>query len=736
MTHEFTPVDLPPSFCVADYETYFDTEYSLRKMPASAYIYHPLFEIQCLSVLCPAIGLFEPTHIAADDIRLFHRELALVSKNLTLVGQNSIGFDSLIFAKYGIHFDKHIDTQVLSRFTWGNTVMKHSLEEIAKRLHLQVPDRYRNRVNELLGTAYTAADSAKLSQALSAVKGKRLADIPANLLEALMVYCDADVWLTAEACRRLGPKFPKLGYRTMTANAHALCTLPLELDVKLLGELRDDYTEERDDRLEAMWHSLPDGTKYTMLDEVATKKVPHPAPPDVMMKYIRSKDKLAWLLLQMGALQEDIPMKAGKNSPIYAFSKDDVAFTAFAESYDDGESLIPEMCNLRLDYSTTAYESKVRRYLQATEHTPNHRWGMHIHTYGAANTARHSGGNACGASPHNITRAKGLLHAPSCGANLRFDEDRGIRDAIMAPEGMVMVVFDSSGVELRAVGYITMEPSITDALNDPKRDLYIEFARVVFNNPALVKSDKGPRFVAKLGVLSLQYLTGWRKLLHTCAVAKYPIDEATAKAAHASYRTTKPQVVMFWEHADRMMRYWSGGARQKPQHYGCVEFPDGSYRLMGCKGIILTRDGFELPNGYRIRYTDLKQTYTHGRLAWSYWNGSKMSRTNLHPGQVLENIAQAVVTQIMDLAVDNIIAWCKAESIPAQYVGQVHDELVFICPPAHEARLSDIIVTCMKASPPWWPEIILNCEGGNGWGLMESEAINGDTGRQRYGFAK
>ena len=1086
----FPPVDLPRSFCVADYETYFDTEYSLRKMPAAAYVYHPLFEIQCVSVLCPVLGFSTPTHIGPNDIPRFHREIAKASQELTLVGQNSIGFDSLIFAKYGIQFGRHIDTQVLSRYAWGSTVMKHSLEEIAKRLGLEVPAHYRNRVNELLGTAFTAADSAKLSQALAAVKGKRLADIPPRLLEALMVYCDADVWLTAEACRRLGPLFPKLGYRTMTANALALCTLPLELDVKLLGELRDDYTEERDDRLNALWAALPLNVRSVMHAEVATKKVPNPLPPDIMMKYIRSKDKLAWLLINMGAEPATIPMKTGKNGPIYAFSKDDVAFTSFAESCDDGDSLIPEMCNLRLDYSTTAYESKVRRYLQATEHTPNHRWGMHIHTYGAANTGRHSGGNACGAcftgelelltptgwvradelehgvpvmqhdkhtnecsfvvpthyyayesddvyainapcvsghftgnhrfwgrlgknyaehhqiphvidvaemaqrssvtglqlsgmkmdgnlpltddqlrfhamvnadgnyrpcnhritvdydtiqtmphdklhirfgfnkqrkvdmclellttlgiphthhdyrpsggryqininaiptwfkskwlgewvlgltgaqmqvfvdelfewdgchhkvqkwrtkhtrevttgrydqaewmqvmihlsglacsvsdntiqelrrshrytepfklsdgkysvyaktttetsvysrgtskmpnryirkmpgthkvycvtvpkdgllvrhndrvfttlnSPHNITRAKGLMHVPSCGANLRFDEDRGIRDAIMAPEGMVMVVFDSSGVELRAVGYITMEPSITDALNDPKRDLYIEFARVVFNNPALVKADKGPRFVAKLGVLSLQYLTGWRKLLHTCAIAKYPIDEATAKSAHESYRVTKPMVVKFWECAEMMMRYWAGGPLQPAAVYGCVVGDDGAYRVAGCRGLKLTHDGFELPNGYRIRYTNLRRDKHMGRMVWTYYNGSKKCRVNLHPGQVLENCAQALVTQIMDLAVDNIQRRCREEGIPAQYVGQVHDEVVFLCAPEHEARLSNIIMACMKASPPWWPEIILNCEGGNGWGLMESEAINGDEGRQRYGFAK
>lgn len=487
----------PDNWCVVDYETYYDSEYSLRKLSAIEYIKHPLFEEQSLVVLCPRMGYPTPTPIPMEGVAAFYDRLRNVAPRLTLVGQNSIGFDGLILnVRHNIRFGGHIDTMVLSQYRWGSTVARHSLEAIATRLDLHTPQEYVDTVTALLGEA----DSRKLSQALAAVKGVRREDMDATLHAALTAYCQGDVWLTHQAALELGKGFPSIGLRTMTYNANALIDLPLRLDTSLLATLKDDYASTRRAELMVLWHLLEPDVRETMSTAMRSSRNTAPDPEEVMMKHLRSKDKLAWLLMQCGAAEADLPTKAGKNGTIYAFSKTDIPFTDFGAAYEDADTLVPEIVRLRLDYSTSATESKLARFLAAGIAAQGH-WGMHVKTYGAPNTARHSGGNATASSPHNIKRSKPLFYT-HCKQAIRWNEDAGVRDAVTAPDGQVLLVYDSSGIELRVVGFVTQEPSITGPLTDKSRDLYVEFAQRLFSNPALTKSDKVERFVGKIACLA------------------------------------------------------------------------------------------------------------------------------------------------------------------------------------------------------------------------------------------
>lgn len=236
--------------------------------------------------------------------------------------------------------------------------------------------------------------------------------------------------------------------------------------------------------------------------------------------------------------------------------------------------------------------------------------------------------------------------------------------------------------------------------------------------------------------LSLQYLTGWKRLQLTAALWGNPITEMTAKTAHAVYRTVNPNVVTFWEQAAHMMTYWAGGSLFDPEHYGCVVAPDGSYRLAGCRAVTLMEDGLRMPNGFRVRYPHLKYI-AHGEFrGWSYWNASRNSRNRVHPGLVLENLAQALTSQVMDWQLDQIMVELDRRALTAQYAGQVHDENVFVAAPEDAHAVGMIVQRWMATAPPWWPEIVLDCEGGDGAGWLEHELDYGITPKQRYGFAK
>lgn len=628
-----------PYYFVADFETYYDVDYSLSKLSALAYIHDERFEIQGLSVYCPALGIDTILSIALPKIPAFFERLKAVAHHLTLVGQNSIGFDALIFAKYDVFFKHHIDTQVLSRYHWGSTVMKHSLEAISERLNLNVPLAYQQKVQQLLNlTDEDMQQSRKLSQALGAVKGKRLADIEPALLKALHTYCEADVWLTREAARHLLLTTPDEALQSMDYNAHALINLPLRLDVALLDTMKDDYVTERSTRLNAFWYALPTPLQTLMREAIATKKDPNPPGEFIVMRYLRSKDKLVDLLTMLGVAPHELPMKSGKIGKILACAKTDLDWIDFGERYNDGSSLIPTLVELRGDYATTATESKLKSFTLAGYATPDHRWAMHIQTFGAVNTGRHSGGKATANSPQNLKRAAPLFQS-SCGP-LRFDEEVGVRDAIMSPEGRKLLVYDSSGIELRMVGYLTQERSITDVLADPSRDLYVELAQRIFANPTLTKKDKKERFLGKISALSLQYLTGPTKLAHTAALWGQPISAELAARTHRVYREVNTSVVAFWETAERWMRHWSSsrGTENRPpaSDLGCVQAPDGSYRLQGCHAIILMPDGLMLPNGFRIRYPKLAYSQ-RAPQGWTYYNAARRANQRIHAGLVLEN---------------------------------------------------------------------------------------------------
>ena len=726
------------NWMVIDYETYYDTEYSLSKIPAHVYVHDERFEEQCLSYYCPMLGMDRPATVTTDALPAFYEALRKHAHNLVLVGQNTIGFDALILAKHGIFFKGHVDTQVLSRYRWGSTVLKHSLEAIADRLDLSPDPTMTAEVQRLLGLSDAdMQESRKLSQALAAVKGKYVRDIPDNLYKALCVYCESDVWLTWLAAQIMTKDVPASVYRTMTYNGNTVARAPLVLDIDLLKTLKDDFGAQRTLAMTAFFHSLPDDVQTEMVAAVATKKAPNPPPELIMLKYIRSNDKMVWLLGTMGINDADIPRKQGKNGLTYAFAKTDVELIDFAASFDPAESLVPDLIDLRLEFKTSNAESKIARLIAVGEATPDRRFGMHIHTYGATNTARHSGGNAMGSSPHNISRAKPMFYPASCHQPIRFSEDIGIRDAICAPPGKVLIVYDSSGIELRAVGYITQEPAITDPLADKTRDLYVEMAQRILSRPDLTKKDKKERFLGKLCALSLQYLTGWRRLRHTSIIWGNEIDEATAQLAHTMYRVINPNVEAFWGYAGAMLAYWSGAPLRAPEDYGCLKAPDGSYRLKGCRAITLMPDGLRMPNGFRIRYPSLQFTPpSRGNMGgYTYWNGARKSRARVHAGLVLENISQAIVTQIMDWQLDQIMQEISAQNLPAQYAGQVHDENIFVCDPEYEFAVSTIVQKWMKTPPPWWPELVLGCDGGNGFGMFEDDAPF-DSSLQRYGWAK
>jgi hypothetical protein len=123
------------SYVVLDFETYYDKEYSLRKMTPVEYILDPRFEVIGCAVKQAGDKPFGST---APALEVTSRVTAR-GRPLTVISHNAL-FDMCILAwHYGVVPDLIIDTMAMSRALLYAFVGKVSLEAIAD--HLELPPK-------------------------------------------------------------------------------------------------------------------------------------------------------------------------------------------------------------------------------------------------------------------------------------------------------------------------------------------------------------------------------------------------------------------------------------------------------------------------------------------------------------------------------------------------------------------------------------------------------------------
>lgn len=694
-----------------DLETYYDGEYSLRKMSTVEYCRDSRFELHLASVVAPSMWTdAEPrTFVGANEFQGLcdHLKSMQGDYEFVLVGNNSAFFDALVIKeRFGLYFRSHWDAMTNAGWVYGNRLKNRKLETIVQHMNLQPDERRRAEALAALGIA-DDGNTRKISQALSAVKGLRLDTIQQNLglMKAYTLYCEQDVIYSWQIYKRLAPLLTQDTLDIADFYYRAYLDMPLEVDVPLLSTLKDDYQQERADAIEAFGLSLPEGVKWEG------------------MKTIRSKDKFAQLLVDIGAPPPMIPMKPGKDDKdgnprmIYAFDKQSMALDNLAAEFDDGESLVPLACELRLEYNSSATESKLVRFAAAGKTGP---WAFSVKPYGAANTSRHSGTNSTGASGQNLKKAKKCFYPQSCKIPVRFAEKTGVRDAIGVPEGYELAVGDLNAIELRTCMTFCNDREAMAILADPKRDLYVEDGRVYFDKPDMTKADDVLRQAAKVTDLSAQYLVGWRRILHQARLWKVPMDAHLAQLCHATYRQRHVPVVDMWGVLEEFMEQLEGKSSEAFQ-IGPVGFD---------------KDGIHLPNGFLLRYPAIESYWRKvGRTsmrAYKYFNASKSSYVHVHAGMLMENISQGLAACVMNYIHPRL--YPALEPLGGVFCTTVHDEFLWRFPVGNGKQGLSLMLEEMARPIPWWPELTTRGEGDSGFGILEHAGTFSVV--SRYGMLK
>ena len=288
-----------------DLETYYDKDFSLRKMTTESYIRDPRFEVIGIGIKVNNGG----TEWASGT----HEELkeylhSFDWANSILLCHNTMFDGAILSWLFDVHPRLLGDTLCMARALHGVEV-GGSLAALAERYNI----------------------GKKGTEVLDAL-GKRRTDFTVEELSSYGDYCINDVELTYRLFNIMGRGFPKQELRIIDCTLRMFVDPILELDLGLLE------------------HHL-ESTKQLKEDLIASS--------GATKKELMSNPKFAELLEGLGVIP---PMKksltTGKQT--YAFAKSDEQFKALA---DHPDHRVQTLVTSRLGTKSTLEESRTERFI-------------------------------------------------------------------------------------------------------------------------------------------------------------------------------------------------------------------------------------------------------------------------------------------------------------------------------------------------------------------------------------
>lgn len=530
-----------------DFETYYDRDYSLKKMTPVEYILDPRYESIMLSVKRPNKKVF---NLSGDKIEKFFR--CLDPERTCFVTYNAL-FDQCICAwRHNFIPKLMIDAMGMVRAWHGHELKSVALAHVAPYL-----------LGKFKGSA------------VHKMEGLHAADIHSmGLWNEYEAYCGNDSELTEE----IFEKIMKDGFplSELIVMHHVLMMAINPQFILNGGELAihlQDIQQEKDVLL----------TKAMMIG--ADGK-------DTLM----SNPKFAALLIALGV---DPPVKISPTTgrEAYAFAKSDQEFTDLQEH---PSVAVQAAVAARLGHKSTIEETRTQRFLNIGHlqwPADYMRWrGLGPNTslapmplaYGAAHT--HRLGGDWKLNVQNFP-ARGVVNH--------------LKRALMAQFQHVVMNIDSSQIEARIVAWLCGEWELLEQFAQGL-DPYKIFAAKVFQIlPSQVTAEQ--RFLGKTSILGLGFGLGWVKFKHQVRVKSLEAIQYSGKGSELilldeesvnivnTYRSTYTGVPSTWRSLNAAISILAG----HPGSYslgpcvfskGRVSLPNGLYLYY--HNLRQTRDGW------------------------------------------------------------------------------------------------------------------------------------------------
>lgn len=568
-----------------DFETYYDTEYSLTRLSTEQYLRDPRFEVIGCAI---SHGGRPPIWHTGADVGFALRAIDWSSNSL--LAWNTVFDGAILGWHYGIYPPFYLDAMGLARGR-GVTYISAKLGDVAKVLGVGV------KGNEVI-----------------LARGLHLKDFHPNNLASYGRYCVNDVNLTMDIYRQLIKGYPVDELRLQDL------VLRMFIQPQLLFH-RPTLQEHYDSVIRAKWGGL---AKAAQAMGLTYGEVQLPTDPELLRSYdalaeggilesikkqLASNQQFTQVLTSLGV---EAPYKLSKTTglPAPALAKTDPEFIELLEHSDPA---VQAVVAARLGTKSTIEETRAERFLGIQERGA---WPV-AYVYCGANTLRFSGGDKV--NPQNLKRGGKL------------------RDAVLPPPGHLLVAGDLSQIECRMVNYLAEQEDVLQAFRDYDAgtgpDVYCIFAGKIYQR-TITPADKQPRTVGKIAELQLGYGAGdksYKQMLF--AQAGITITKPEALKVVDIYRTSHGKVVLLWRQGDRVLEALIRG----------VAFTLGRYGMLHGNN---PTEGIGLPNGMYIRYPKLRKVmHENGETEFVYTKNGK--EVGIYGSKVIQNCVEGLCRIIM-----------------------------------------------------------------------------------------
>lgn len=640
-----------------DFETYYDDEYSLKKLTPPEYILDPRYE----TIGCAVADGDEPTYwVDGPDFAGWLRQFP--PEKTTTVTFNAL-FDNCILAwRYGYIPARMLCSMRMAVALRGHMLQGASLKYISQRLGL--------------GEKGTTIEN---------VKGLRRSEIMSNpaLWRAFQSYGLNDNELQRALFWKLAPEFPSSERRVMDLVLRCAVEPRFTIDTAMLTEhLADLRLDKIISVLAAAGQQVsPEDLTPDRLDATEERSF-------AFAKELRSNPKFQKLLEARGV---DIEYKSSMTDgavDIPAFAKTD---EFMAELLEHADPIVQALATARLGVRSTIEQTRGQRMLTIGS-LPWQQTGMPGTMpiplrYAGAHTHRLSG--EWKINPQNMPSGRGKVKSK-------------LRKSLAVKPDEEVVVADLSQIECRVNAWLCGQRDLLDVFRfkDPVTgkpgDPYAKLACSVFALSTVAK-DSLERFIGKGGTLGLGFGCGADKFYNMVIrdARKFGMEMKALLAMWSPglaqktvdiYRSTNTGITSAWRTLTSILQTaWIGASG--PIKWGPVEIGHG-YVL--------------LPNGLKMQY-DIVTPVDAQDLRYRY---GKSKNLRMYGPKFLENIVQALARIIV------MNAALRIADRGYKFALQAHDELVFVVKKADSARCKAIVLEEMRRVPSWAPSLPLDAECG------------------------
>lgn len=272
-----------------DFETYYDNEYSLKKLTTQDYVTDKRFR----ALLCAVKTEDEAFVLQQDSIWSWMRKQDW--ENIGVIGHN-LNFDgAVLYHQYKIQPKFYLDTIGMARATLRDKTHRFSLAKVAEVLGLPAK-----------GDAVVMA------------KGKMFGHFTREEWKRYMEYCAHDAWLAWEIYHKLRPMMPDIDMLAMHTVVRASVVPSVVLDTALLQDHANELEGDREKDI-------------AQLDRMASDILGE----RVDLQKLRSAEKFASILTGLGIPEAQLPKKVNdKGVESLCFAKNFKPFTDLLE-HDD-----------------------------------------------------------------------------------------------------------------------------------------------------------------------------------------------------------------------------------------------------------------------------------------------------------------------------------------------------------------------------------------------------------------